>query len=159
MGIIDSMLKLGWLEDIAFEALLGHTITKVDVIDGIDKDDWGGGDEIRFTLAPHPDIPEGLELKMFHYQDCCEDVYVEDIAGDWEDIIGSPLTLAEEVTQTSEDEGAKPKVDPEYPEYPADSFTWTFYKLGTVKGYVTIRWYGESNGYYSESVSLARVSA
>jgi hypothetical protein len=146
MGIGDSMLKLGWLEDIAFEALLGHTITGVDV----DKDP----DEIRFTLAPHPDIPDGLRLKMFHYQDCCESVYVDDIAGDWADIIGHPLTLAEEVTQTNADDGVSPNTDEEYPD---ESFTWTFYKLATVKGYLTIRWYGSSNGYYSEAVSLARV--
>lgn len=140
MGIIDSMLKLGWLEDIPFEALLGHTITEVNVIK-----DSEGDDEIRFTLAPHQDIPDGLQLKMFHYQDCCEDVSIEDIVGEWRDVTGSPITLAEEVTESGE-----------YGEY-GGSFTWTFYKLGTAKGYVTIRWYGTSSGYYSESVSLARV--
>lgn len=155
MGIIDSMLKLGWLQDIPFEALLGHTISDVTVMRG---DEGLDGDEIRITLAPHPDIPDGIELRMFHYQDCCESVYVDDITGNWQDVIGSPLTLAEAVIQTSDENGATPT--PVEEDWMADdSFTWTFYKLATVKGYVTIRWYGTSNGYYSEAVSLARVKA
>lgn len=34
---------------------------------------------------------------------------------------------------------------------------WTFYKFASAKGYVTVRWYGESNGYYSTSVYFEEV--
>jgi hypothetical protein len=53
--------------------------------------------------------------------------------------------MAEEVTEEGEDD-----------EF-GDSSTWTFYKFATNKGYVTIRWFGTSNGYYSESVDFAKV--
>ena len=59
-------------------------------------------------------------------------------------LIGEEILLAEEATSNENPKGIKP----EYQE----SFTWTFYKLATRKGYVDIRWYGESNGYYSEAV-------
>lgn len=75
---------------------------------------------------------------------------MEDVCGDFDDLIGEPLLIAEVVTNSEEN---PPGVNPEY----QDSFTWTFYKLSTIKGSVTIRWYGESNGYYSEDVSFARI--
>jgi len=77
-----------------------------------------------------------------------------DIVGDLQDLIGSPLLMAEEVENT-------PNENPDgvvIPEDYQDSFTWTFYKMATVKGYVTISWYGASNGYYNESVSFRKLA-
>lgn len=80
---------------------------------------------------------------LSHQQDCCETVYIEDICGDLSDLINSPILSAEEVTNRD---------IPPPTEWHPDSYTWTFYKLSTIKGSVTIRWFGESNGYYSEDV-------
>jgi hypothetical protein len=88
---------------------------------------------------------DGWWARLTHHQDCCEHVRLEDIAGDVADLIGAPIALAEAVTSRDQCEGL-----PEYWE----SFTWTFYKLATKQGYVTLRWLGESNGYYSEEVSF-----
>lgn len=117
-----------------FKDLLGLTLTNVERV---------GDEEIKFTVS------DGRVFKLDHYQDCCESVYIESIAGDLTDLIGNPITLAEEVTS----EENPPDAKAETLEY-QDSFTWTFYKLATIKGYVDIRWYGESNGYYSESVDF-----
>ncbi len=114
-----------------FEGLLGQTLFNV-VQDGDEK--------IIFTLD------NGEQYKLYHSQDCCESVTIEDVVGEYSDLIGTPITMAEEVSQ--ENENPAGITVPDY----QDSFTWTYYKLATVKGYVTIRWYGESNGYYSESV-------
>ena len=77
---------------------------------------------------------------------------VESIVGDLSDLIGSRILRAEESASSE-----RPSEVPA-PEYEPSSQTWTFYKLATVKGYVDIRWFGESNGYYSESVDFVEVS-
>ena len=87
---------------------------------------------------------DDIEYEMFHDYDCCENVYIEDICGDINNLIGSKIIMAEEVI--NRDLSPLNEFD--------ESYTWTFYKFATVKGYVTIRWYGESNGYYSERVDF-----
>ena len=99
-----------------------------------------GGDELVFENDQE-------RFVFFHSQDCCEHVRIEDIVGDLSDLEGVELLKAEEtnnifdVLNTSEKEFS-------------ESGTWTFYKFATRKGYVDVRWLGESNGYYSESVDL-----
>jgi hypothetical protein len=121
-------------------ALYGQIVTE---IKGAEK----GKEEIEFILA------DGKKYKMYHVQDCCKRVTIEDICGDISDLIGSPIFLADEVTSN---EPLKDKTWDKIGGYAPESFTWTFYKLATIKGYVTIRWLGESNGYYSESVTFKR---
>jgi hypothetical protein len=121
-----------------FSDLLGKTLTS---IEGATV----GSECIRF----HCD--DGSRYKLFHYQDCCEGVDLNEIVGDIEDLLGAPITQADEACFDNE-----PAPDGSVPEHP-ESYTWTFYKLATVKGYVTLRWLGESNGYYSESVDFEAV--
>jgi hypothetical protein len=99
-----------------------------------------GKDEIVFTAGPRKFI-------MYHSQNCCERVTVEDVVGDFNDLIGFPILQAEESTDST---NHKPNSGDE-------SFTWTFYRISTMKGQVVIRWYGSSNGYYSESVAFKEV--
>lgn len=72
-----------------------------------------------------------------------DDVYIEDIVGDLNDLIGTPMLMAEMSTNS----------DPPAEDYDS-SYTWTYYRFESAKGHVDVRWYGTSNGYYSEEVSL-----
>jgi hypothetical protein len=84
---------------------------------------------------------------FFHSQDCCEHVRIEDVVGDLSDLVGVPLLMAEETSNVFD---LLNTADKEF----SESGTWTFYKFATRKGYVDVRWLGESNGYYSERVDL-----
>ena len=117
------------------EDLVGKTFFKVSRLD--EGEDYG--QEIRFyeNIDTEP-------IVMAHYQDWCERVYIEDICGELADLEGTPILQAEVVTNNDDPpaEGSD------------ECYTWTFYKLATIKGSVTIRWFGSSNGYYSEAVDL-----
>ena len=115
-----------------FADLAGETLSSV-VVDGTEA--------IYFT------IENGDTYCLYHFPDCYESVYIEDICGDITDLVGTVL-FAEEATN---------KNDPQNMNLVPESYTWTFYRIGTEKGHVTIRWFGESNGYYSESVDFVKV--
>lgn len=114
-----------------YEQLIGKTFDKV----------YQNGDAIYFEK-------DGEVLyKLAHSQDCCEHVYIESIVGDLNDLTGQPLYIAEVVYQEITD-----KNDEGYVEF--GSSTWSFFKFATIKGYVDVRFHGESNGYYSEHAEL-----
>lgn len=98
-------------------------------------------DKERLTLKT-----KDKSYRMWHRQDCCESVYLEDISGDLDDLLHSPILQAEESTN-----------DDNRPANADCSFTWTFYRLSTTKGQVVLRWLGQSNGYYGEGVDFDEV--
>ena len=115
--------------EISLDYLVGKQFTKVEQ----EKDE-----KIIFHTE------NGDIIEMYHSQDCCEYVHIEDINGNLEWLENTPIIHALKKTNSSEYLG---KEDDE-----PESFTYTFYTLRTKKGSVDIRWFGESNGYYSESV-------
>ncbi len=123
------------------EILIGKTLTAVDVnCASRRREGIGNGRRVDIVRL---ECSDGTAWQFTHGQECCEDVHLDDVVGDLQDIIGSPLLMAEEATRDGSDE--------------ADAWgsrTWTFYKFATARGYVTMTWRGESNGYYSERVDF-----
>jgi hypothetical protein len=88
---------------------------------------------------------DGSSVFLYHAQDCCESVTIEDICGDVSDMIDGVINEFECVTNSDDLMGK---------DIYESSFTWSFYKISTNKGGIVIRWFGESNGYYSETVQV-----
>ena len=88
----------------------------------------------------------GKAIKIYHEQDCCEYVSIEDSEVD--DIVGGYCHFAGFV------DGETPVNNSTDDCYYEESQTWSFLKIETSKGSIWQRWLGESNGYYSESVDI-----
>ena len=129
------MLSAGCVE---FAALTGKTLTKVTRC-RYDNERSAGEDAVLFETT------ENEQYLLTHIRDCCETVELDEIVGDFSDLLGSPLVQAEEVASISTEDSCR------------DSKTWTFYRLTTKRGQVVLRWGGTSNGYYSESVDLCKI--
>ena len=105
-------------------------------------------DEITFYMA------NNTKIRFYHSQDCCENVHIESIDGDLDDLVDKPLNIAEFVSSCLEYDDGNEILEGYEISPKDDSTTWTFYKFATINGYVTIRFVGYSNGYYSESVDM-----
>lgn len=119
------------MTEVPFSELVGKTINR---IDGLESESE--------VVTIH--CTDETKYQMYHTQDCCESVTLNDIVGDPADLLSNPVLIAYVETKTGDTDHY-------------DSETWTFYRLSTIKGTVTLKWYGTSNGYYSESVEFDRL--
>ena len=111
---------------------------KILLVEGLEKD----SEEVIFHLE------NGDKWKMYHEQDCCENVWLEDINGNVDNILNSEILRFDEKCK-NDDEAGKNDM----------SETYTFYTIATSKGYLDLRWHGTSNGYYSESVDFKKLKS
>ncbi len=108
-----------------FSELVGKTIYKIDI--GETKSD------ITFYTK------ENKMYKLYHIQECCETVVIEDINGDLNDLLNTEILKAS-INKNKKDSYIK----------------YAFYNIATIKGYVTLRWYKEK-GNYSDMVTFSEV--
>ena len=132
---------------VCFEYLKGKTIVEVlydnKPVDLEDQKDEVDVDTVRFVLDT------GESLVLYHERECCESVWLSDVTGDWRYILNETILFAELTTSSRLTEGADPEEA-----WPDEYENWSFYKLATNRGFITLAWKGVSNGYYSTSVQL-----
>lgn len=117
-------------KDVRIEELVGETLAYIDVDDSMEK--------IMLTTV------SGRQFMIHHYQDCCEVVGMESTEGDWRALIGKAIEVA-----SHEEDGRES-------EYGSGTETTLTFKVDGAT--VISRWVGESNGYYSESVTITELA-
>ena len=128
---------------VPFETLHGKTIT---AIDGAEE----GSEATVFTCG------DGSSYRMYHIQECCENVRLEEVVGDPKALVGQKVLAAFE--STNRDEISSRRGEIPRPSPWSESWTWTFYTIRTMTCTVVFRWLGESSGNYSESVYFRQVT-
>lgn len=122
-----------WGSNVDIKSLVGEVLTNIDVFD----------EEILLTTK------SGREIRVYHDQDCCESVYIEGTEGDWKQLIGKVILEVEEDIECNEDAN----LVQEHESYTKTTLTFK------VDGETVInRWFGCSNGYYSESVDFREIN-
>nr|DAT71100.1 MAG TPA: hypothetical protein [Caudoviricetes sp.] len=123
------------LEDmITLDAVNRHFKSGLVKVEGIEPH----SDEVTFYCK------DGAVIELWHSQDCCENVYLEGADSyDNNDDIYTDCDWCEVSLVTNND------TNDEY-----DSITWSFYHFKTNKGMDTVRFFGGSNGWYSETVDF-----
>jgi hypothetical protein len=122
--------------DVGIGELAGKFVTQVCVNDNL------GYESVDF----HVTTPLGKDViyHMYHPQDCCENVTIEEVhGGGFSDLVSEVIVEAREDTRDDAD-------------YRGGEAMWTFYTLRTNDTTLTIRWYGQSNGYYGIGVQVDR---
>jgi len=120
---------------IPFTELVGKTFEQVLVTD----------DEIYFINK------ERIDYKLYHDRECCEAVYIESIDGDIQKHLPQ-----HEVLEARESYNRSNEPPENMNAGDIDSYTWSFYTIRTMRDTFTIRFFGSSNGNYSETAQLVR---
>jgi hypothetical protein len=108
-----------------YDMLIGKVVSRIERL--------VQSDEVHFYLD------SGEVLRMWHYQACCEEVVLESVDTELSEVEGTIKRFEETTLEVSSDE------------------QWTsatFYNITIGSTMFNMRWYGSSNGYYSESVDL-----
>lgn len=124
------------------DGLLGEVIVHIE-----QKEINGEIREIEFYLK------NGYKIGFYGFGDCAN-IFLQDICGDFEDLLDNPVLIAE-IAKSDMKDSEPEMVKMINKGFDTDASLWTFYKISTIKGSVDLRWMGLSNGHYSVEVDIS----